>query len=230
MPKRRYSIRDKLVTMAQAYTQREIAELIGVSPRTVRRWKNEGVQPAAYLPEIQKAEKRLQRTFEREHKRVAADARRDRRAHPQAPRLEKKLRVLPVGHRRELNVYERGKKTGRTRKSSWINYDVRAWNIKEIHALVAALRDEGRIVQLIYKIPKGARYPKDARGRPGKVVGKTVRTGSPPLNLEGMDDGELLDFLLQYAEPEKSAKARSIMYVGALDQNAAREPNRGPRK
>lgn len=233
MPKRRYSLRDKLVTLTQAtkfvevrgrpkmvprYTQADIAGKLGVSTRTIRRWKNEGVRPAEYRPEILAAEKRLQREFERERKRVAAEAGRDRRAHPNAPRLEKKLRVLPEGHRRQLKVYERGRDTGRTRSSEWINYDVRAWNVREIFDVVKALRDEGRIIQLVYKIPKGARYPRDARGRPGKVVTKTTRTGSPPLDLSNLDDGELMDFLLQYVDAEKGPKARSLVYVSALDQ------------
>lgn len=189
--------------------------MVGKSVRTIRRWKNEGVEPSRARPG---AIKRLQESFELEHKRVARAQARDRRAHPGAPRLEKKVRVLPQGMRRALNEYVGGKRTGRLVESDWINFDVRRQSIEDIHALVRALRDDGRIVQLVYRIPKGGRYPRDSRGRAGKVVSKSTRAGSPPLDLSNLDDGDLMEFLLQYTDAEPGPKSRQILYVAALDQ------------
>lgn len=218
MARSRYSIRDKLLTLAQAMTQKQIARELGISERTVRRWKNEGVEPNRALRRVARAETKLQRSFEREHKRIVEDIRRDRRKHKGAPRIEKKVRVLPPGERQQLRVYRAGRDTGQLRTSEWINYRVEALGLKEIFEIVRALRDEGRIVQLIYRIPKGARYPDDARGKPGRVVKQSTRTGSPPLDLSNLDDGDLMDFLLRYVDAEPGPKSRRILYVSALDK------------
>lgn len=216
MARIRYSTREKILALAQRYTQKEIAKRLNIGERTVRRWKNEGVEPAT-----RERAGRLQRSFEREHKRVRQELERDIQRHPGAPRIERKVKALPRGVRRALKVYERGRETGDYRESEWLNYDVSKMLPREIHAILAALRDDGRIVQLIYKIPKGSRYPKDPRtGRPGRVVKKSTRTGSPPLDLSNLDDGELMDFLLQYTDPEPGPKSRRIMYVAALDRKA----------
>lgn len=217
MPKRRYSLRDKLVTLSASFTQRQMAARFRISERTIRRWKNEGVEPNRNLRHIVRAvDDRLQDEFEREHKRVVKNLRDDRRKHPDAPRLERKLKILPEGSRRELKVYERGRDTGLTRASDWINYDVRAMNTAEILEVMKAIRDEGKLMQMVYRIPKGARYPRDARGRPGKVMNKSTRTGTPPVDLSNMDDGDLLDFLLRYTDAEPGPKSRRILYVSAL--------------
>jgi transposase len=217
MAKRRYTLRDKLVTLSQAYTQKQIAKQLGVSDRTIRRWKNEGVKPAVALPEIRGSLYNLQASFERERKRLTKMLREDRRKHPGAPKLDKVLRILPPGHRRKLREYKAGRETGKKRDSEWINYDTAKLDFDEIFQLVQALRDEGRIVQLIYHIPKGARYPRDSRGRVGKPVSKPVRVGTPPLDLSNMDDGDLQEFLLRYVDAEYTSKSRRIVYVSALD-------------
>jgi hypothetical protein len=213
MARRRYSTREKILALAQRYTQREIAKRLNIGERTVRRWKNEGTEPSTPA-----RAGRLQVSFEREHKRVTQEQTRDARKHPGAVRL-KRAKVLPRGMRRVLPVYDaKGKKTRRHRESEWINYDTAKLSVEEIHAVLVELRDAGRIVQLIYKIPKGSRYPRDPHtGRPGKVVKKSTRSGSPPLDLSNLDDGELMDFLLQYTDPEPGPKSRRIMFVAALD-------------
>lgn len=213
MARRRYSTREKIVTLSQSFTQKKIARMLRVSERTVRRWKNEGVEPAT----PQRAA-RLQRSFESEAKRVGAALRRDIRKHPEAPRIEKRVRVVPKGERRVLAERAAGKKTGRFVESAWINYDVSKMNVKEIHAILAALRDDDRVVQLIYKIPKGGRYPRDARGRPGRQVSKPVRTGSSITDLSNLDDADLMDFLLTFTDPEPGPKSRRILFVSALDR------------
>lgn len=228
MPNRRYSLRDKLVTLSQAHTQREMVRMFRISERTIRRWKNEGVEPNRNLRRIVRAEGKLQDAFERERKRVVKALRDDRRKRPGAPRLEQKLRILPPGMRRELKVYERGRDTGRLRLSDWINYDVRKMNVTEILEVVKAIRDEGKLMQTIYRIPKGARYPRDARGRSGKVVSKSTRTGTPPIDLSNMDDGDLMDFLLRYIDLKPGPKSRRILYVSALAVDPKYPPDDEP--
>ncbi len=218
MARSRYSLREQLLTLAQSMTQKEIARALGISERTVRRWKNEGVEPNRAIRRVQRAEGKLQRSFEREHKRVAEKLRRDRRKHRGAPRIEKKLRVIPPGTRRQLRVYRRGRDTGKFRPSEWIGYKVEALNFREIFEVVRALRDEGHVVQLIYRIPKGSRYPDDKNGRPGRVVKESTRAVSPPLDLSNLDDNDLTEFLLRYVDAEPTPKSRKLIYVSALDK------------
>ncbi len=214
MARSRFSTREKILALSQRYTQKEIAKRLGIGERTVRRWKNENVEPSTKA-----RAKRLQQDFEREHKRTAQELRRDAVKHPGAPRLEKRLRALPRGTRRALKVYAKGRETGAFRESEWLNYDTSKMSVREVHALLAALRDDSRVVQLIYRIPKGSRYPRDPRtGKPGKVVKKSTRTGSPILDLSNLDDGELMDFLLQYMDAEPGPKSRRVVYVAALDR------------
>lgn len=205
------------MTLSQAMTQREMARQFRVSERSIRRWKNEGVEPNKSLRHIRRAvDVRLQDEFERERKRVTKNLREDRRRHPGAPRIEDKLGILPPGSRRELKEYERGRDTGRTYASDWINYDVSRMTPQDILEVMKAIRDEGKLMQMIYRIPKGARYPRDARGRPGKVVSKSTRTGTPPVDLSNLDDGDLWDFLLRYTDAEPGPKSRRILFVSAL--------------
>jgi len=43
---RRLTTRERVLQLSQRYTQAQIADKVGVSVRTVRRWKNEGVEPS----------------------------------------------------------------------------------------------------------------------------------------------------------------------------------------
>jgi transcriptional regulator with XRE-family HTH domain len=223
MAKRRYSTRDKIVALSQRFTQAQIARKLRVSERTIRRWKNEGVEPSKTKTA---SVAKLQSQFERERKRVAQSLERDRAKHRGAPRLEKRVAVLPIPERRAIRQYRGGKWTGKYRESDWLNYDVSRLSFAEVHALVVALRDQGRVVQLIYRIPKGGRYPRDERGRPGRVVDKATKVGTPITDLSNLDDGDIQDFMLRFVHPEPSAKGNRFLIVAALDKGRVKKRRR----
>jgi transcriptional regulator with XRE-family HTH domain len=198
------------LTLAQKYTQAQIAERIGVSTRTIRRWKNEGVEPNKYRPQSVAAAHNLRIEFEREHKRVVTAQRRDAVKHPGTPQLEKSLTVLPEGKRRLLNEYKGGKKTKRKIDSGWINYNVSKLPVNDMLKTLIALRDAGQYVQFIYRIPKGGR---SANGR--KAGSKPVRTGTPPIDISGMTNGDLAALLGDYQGLERGPKSNRVLYIGA---------------
>jgi hypothetical protein len=66
MPRRtQYSIVERIMILAQRHTQKEIARMLNIGERTVRRWKNEGVQPST-----KEREQRLTRAAADERRRV----------------------------------------------------------------------------------------------------------------------------------------------------------------
>jgi hypothetical protein len=232
----RTSARAKLVLLAQTYTTREIARMIGAGERSVRRWKNEGKEPRKPV-----VAKRLQKVYAREAETVRRELRRDKIAHPSAhPKAE---HLPPVrGVRRMLKERVINRKTGeavatgREVVSSWINYDVRGWNVREIHALLVSLWEAGgnRDVQFIYEIPKGGRYP-DRSGKPGRAVSKRTRTGSSPILLSRTgttpvpfslieSEAELLDLILHFVDAEQGPKSRRMVYVAINDAGAKAPP------
>jgi transcriptional regulator with XRE-family HTH domain len=233
---RRYSAREKILLLAQREVvdrrtgetrpirSREIAKRLGVSERTVRRWKSGESKPR----EDNRA--KLQRVFRSEAASVRAAQARDHAKHRKSVAPEK-LPIVLRGTRRMLKERRIDRKTGRMVEtgreveSSWVNYSVRGFNLRELHALLIPLWKAGRVVQLIYEIPRGARYPVGKDGKaPGLTTRKKTRTATEPEALWLMrSEEELLQWLMQYVSPEPGPKSLRPLFL-AVDDN---KPKRG---
>jgi transcriptional regulator with XRE-family HTH domain len=138
----RRTVRDKVALLATRYTQKQIAEKLGVSTRTVRRWKNENVQPARVQTEA-----KLRSLAASVRKTLQAQARKARAPLPNVP--------VPPKARRVLRLDPSDPKLVRRIDSDTVSYDVRGMSMQDIRAILRWLRDRDRIVRVIYKIPKG---------------------------------------------------------------------------
>lgn len=208
--------------LAQGETSKAAAKRLGISERTLRRWKNEGKAPSR-----DKAAKvaRVFRGLEQAASK-ALDA--DRRRHKNAPKLNaKKLPTVPRAIRRKLTVYKTDRKTGKRSDSGervdspWINYSVEGWHFSEILALLTQVWEQGFTFQFIYEIPKGGKY-EDRNGKT-RVVRKTTRVGTAPIPayaFEGPED--LADFLSRYIPMDGGGRlARRMIYI-AVDEKKLR--------
>lgn len=208
--------------LAQGKTSKVAAKRLGISERTLRRWKNEGKAPSR-----EKAAKvaRVFRGLEQAATK-ALDA--DRRRHKSAPKLNaKKLPVVPRAIRRKLTVYKTDKRTGKRSDSGervdspWINYNVEGWHFSEILSLLTQVWEQGFTFQFIYEIPKGGKY-EDRNGKT-RVVRKTTRVGTAPIPayaFEGPED--LADFLSRYIPMDGGGRlARRMIYI-AVDEKKLR--------
>lgn len=197
--------------------QREIAAKLGVSVRTFRRWKNEGIEPR--FP--QRAAK-LDRVYAREARSIRASLARDRARHPEAP----DLREIPPVHASRRKLKERdprtGQETGREFDSSWLNFDVRGWTLRELHDLLVRLWRQGARrnldFQFIYLIPAGAHYPKK-KGERGTRVQRSTRTGTTPIPFRMIEsESELLELLMRYHASVQGPRTLRLLYIAVNDK------------
>lgn len=201
-----------------APTMAQIAREVGVSIRTLRRWKNEGVEPRNAA-----SAKKLVRVASRAQGQTARELTLDKRRHPRAVRFTRKdMPVLPAGHRRQLRRYGRKKgrvvDTGKTYESSWINYAVHGWNFRELGALVAKIWRSKHPFQFIYDVPAGGSLPKSG-DKPARRVRRTTRAATAPINPYAFrSEADLMDFLNNYIDYEQGKLSRRMVYV-AVDDN-----------
>lgn len=208
------------VTMART------AKELGVSVRTLRRWKNQGTEPGAVS---QRAAKRLQKLSSSVAATTSAQLERDRRRHPRAMKITRaEVPLIPRGHRRQLNEYVRGKATGRTYESSWINYSVRGWRFSEVLALVWRAVKAKKIFQFIYSVPPGVRIVGYDHEQSGGVRRVTTRTATAPIDPYSFESQEsLADFLLRYLDMEEGRLSRKMLYIGVDDKQVHWKDDQG---
>jgi hypothetical protein len=238
---RRHSTRERVLTLLArerlvynrktrehervSVTMARTAKELGVSVRTLRRWKNENVQPGAVS---QRAAQRLKSIAASVAATTSAQLARDRQKHPRAMKITRAaVPLLPRGHRRELKEYGRDKRgnvkaTGRTYESSWINYSVRGWRFAEVLALTWEAVKKKKIFQFIYSVPPGGRrigYDHEQGGR----VSKTTRSATSPVNpYDFTTQADLADFLSRYLDLEEGRLSRRMLYVAVDDNHAHR--------
>jgi transcriptional regulator with XRE-family HTH domain len=138
------SIRAQVLTALQEYTQKELAERLGVSTRTIRRWKRGETEPGN--PFVRLA---LRDEFRAERDRIRRINRRMRA--PDPPEVEVPL----FGDRRKLVEYDsHGRDTGERYDSDWINYNVTRLDRDELFGILKVLRDRNATVQIIFRVRK----------------------------------------------------------------------------
>lgn len=187
------SARDKIITILELYTQKDAAKILGVSTRTIRRWKNEGVTPSKNLaPKLNANYDKISRSIKRSNKKTTT---------------VKTGRIIPIGTRRTLKVYNRRREhTGDYTLSDWVTFEVSKLSKDDIIYFLQQLREQGRIVQIVYLIPGGSEaYPKQ-------------RAGTPMTDLSGATDKQFNAFLngfLTYAHFYKPNT--NVLFISVLD-------------
>lgn len=203
---------DKRTKESRQITQKELAKILGVSDRTLRRWKAGETKPdAANL-------RKLDRAYRKDAEEAKKFQRRERRKH-KAPALAKPIRASRrmLKERRYDPRAGRNVPTGNVYPSDWINYDVRGWNLREIHGVLVQLwkkAPDGHF-QFIYFVPKGARYPSSDPRKPGKIMRHSLRTATAPVPFYTIEsEEELLTLLLRYIPEEPNARTVQMLYLG----------------
>lgn len=199
----RYSARDNIMAVLQGRTQREAAAFLGVSERTIRRWKNEGVQPSRQHAPV------LSQGAARARKSIRDSARKIPTITP-VPRIP----VPPRVTRRTIHVRDiRGQPTGQMRLSDWASYDVRDMENTDIHVLLKWARDRNAVIQITYHVPKGGT----------SLGGRELREGGNAstslIDLTGMNDVDLWEEIEHVTHIAKGANRR-IIAVNILDKRA----------
>lgn len=148
-------------------TKRELARILGVSPRTVGRWLADESKPRADTLE------RLRPTLQKQHAKSRRVAERlNRKADADPPFTQ-----IPVAGVRKM-IAERdieGNKTGREYSSDWVNYDVSTLDTRALFDFLRGLAERGAKVQIVYKVPKGGTslggrdYPNGGQASTGAV-------------------------------------------------------------
>lgn len=196
MARRTASTRAQVLTVLQRYSQREAADRIGVSTRTIRRWKNEGIEPRNPFVEL---------ALRDEYGRVAGSIK--RRNLKTAPGAHPPDTDIPVyADRKEIVERDkRGEPTGQYTDSDWVNYNVALLNDDDIVDFLERLRKRGKgqMVNIVFHIPAGRRYPG------GPVVAKSQRGGTGPMSLYGRNIGETVHAITK--------AGLRILWVGVVD-------------
>lgn len=189
---------------ALGLTQTQIGKRLGVTSRTVRRWKNEGVTPnAAHAAKLTREGGRAREEVRRLNRRVARGA-----PVPVGP-------VLPPGTRRKIRLRDReGRDTGRTRSSEWVNYSVKGMGRAQIMALFASLNAQGATVQLLYDAPATDPYFEGRVTHEQLRDRQKIRGGSVPEILSKIPAARLEQF---YRE-EFGVAGRVPLYIAVLDR------------
>lgn len=205
-------------------TMTKTAKEIGVSVRTLRRWKNENVTPAKVKA---RSVKKLVEKSGRTAATFARTVAKDRKTHKGALRIDAlKIPYIPQAHRRKLKRYAKDRKSGRVQdtgeeyESPIINYNVRGWNFKEIAALIFQIWKARRPFQFVYEVPAGGNLPASGQYKARRVM-KTTRASTAPINPYWFTDpDELVNLLNRYIDFEVGPHSRRIVYISVDDGRA----------
>lgn len=181
MPKKKrplvYTVQDKVLTVLQLHTQREAARLMGVSERTIRRWKNENVSPCkSYSQSLTRTAARERRAIERHGE--------SRSQNYEPPKLR-----VPVPAQRQTRR-DPGDQTGKRRVlSDTVIFDVRKLRPEDVTALVNYYRKKRGSFRVIFRLPSG----------------KKSKFGSPPMvgSSEARNVSTGWEFMAQFTTEEK---------------------------
>lgn len=215
-----YSVRDRVMMLLQTMTQKQAAQKIGVSERTIRRWKNnEKWAPTAKAPVVPTRfdDERLTRESHRERQRVQ---RANKRVVGTKQIVPRGVPVLPPAQRRILRVYRAGRPVpGQFRTSSWVNYDVRKLNRSSMIALLRPFAGRDYRAQFIYEAPlSSALSGYVVRDSTGKA--KRVRTASAPEYLgDVVTDTDLISLI----DTHFFGRGRVPLYIGIHDRVIAKK-------
>lgn len=220
-----YSVAARVAVLLREHTQKEVARQLGVSERTIRRWKNQEKRSPSARAAIRPShavEPRLTEASNRERRRIVQHN--VRLSHGRQP-IPRNVDVLPVGERRSLRNYRQGKWDGTYRESAWINYDVSGLNTNTMLQMLSTFSGEDISVQFIFRAALdepgvSGRVIKDSGGRP-----LYLRAASAPEYMGDIeDDSQLADMI----DENFNRPGRRAMYIAVHDR--ARAPVIAKRK
>lgn len=203
----------QIIRLHAPYTQKEIAKFLGVSERTVRRWKNQEVLKPSPLSQKKLVQKSTQ---SREHLL--------RRAHEEAKRgrVKYKLpRVLPsVQISRQLKkIRDReGRETGEYTVSDWLTLHVEFLTTAEIARLVINFQRQGNYQFVtVYKVPPAGDSP-EPRKKPltSKEKRHSRRVGTRTERLNDFTEADLIAYFDAIMLNNAENYTRKILYVRLL--------------
>lgn len=221
----RFTVQEQTRTALTAYSRREIAEKLGVSLRTLRRWANEGGKPAsadkrAALDALaSKSRQAVNRTIRRQGDLVAPTAipilpeRRKiiarelggaaKGTRQQFTRAELLARGFRISDARKLKSGKYSVFVPELRRSDWSNYNVAGRSQGDMLALMRVAARENRTVQLLVKGPPSTEYPTG------------IHYTTPMPLYDEMEDDELL-----YMLEESLGFGEDVLEIGVLDEGA----------
>lgn len=144
MTRQRLTTAERVRVLTARATMAEAAKAIGVSVRTLRRWKNEGKEPGDA-----DTRRKLVQASTRERAKILRAGRTgsDRYEVPNVP-------VPPPTQR--VRWRDREDPTGRrTVRSDTIAHDLRGMTIGDVLRLLRYYADRGAMIRIIYRVPKG---------------------------------------------------------------------------
>lgn len=132
--------RERVLIMLDAHgTLGRVAEILGISIRTARRWKNEGTEPTKpHREQLVKKSKTAIRVVKKK-----------------SPQPSRTFPVPLKATRRQLRKYVNGRWTGEYFASHWLNYHVSTLDYERMLDLLRVMRDGARDIQFIYLTAKG---------------------------------------------------------------------------
>lgn len=217
----RLSARDRIAALATlGYTQKEIGRRLGVTDRTIRRWKA-GRRPNDD-PRKPPREVKIPAALDRKLSVQASAARREVGAHnrglARGSPTPRDVPVLPPGMRRRLQARDaHGRAVGGTYQSEWVNYSVKGFTSAQIMAVLHSLNKQGAQVQLIYSAPATDPYFEGRVTHAQRRAKLKIRGGSVPELLSKVRASAVEEFF----EREFGVKGRTPLYVAVLDPKGA---------
>lgn len=188
----RYSTRDKIALLSTVYTQKEIAARLRVSVRTVRRWKNEGVEPRKPPESLTRETANVHRQL----RRAANKARAPLPRVPVPPKVARVQRLDPADPKLQRRI-----------ASDTVSYDVRNMTESDIRRVLRYLRDTDRIIRMIYKIPRGGT----------SLGGRDYPKGGQASTDWEADYGEFSNADIDGLLSQVFANSRRLLYIMVID-------------
>jgi len=197
----RRSTREKILTLLQDHTQAEVAKRLRVSTRTIRRWKNDGVNPVAHNA------KRLSNAVSRTISQIKKMDSEYGVVYKKTGKVLRKpiptvnLPIQLIGRRRVMHDIV----TGEPRLSENVFFLVDKLSEKDIHNFLKTIRDSGKYdaYMLIGIVPYGGTSPEGSQLSVGDRFGHVpeqffYKQKGRIQKISDIDIAQKLDYVLRH--------------------------------
>jgi len=178
----------QVVSLSAPRTQKEVGRMLGVTDRTVRRWKNEEV-----LQPMRRHARKLAELSRHERERIYRETRLVASQGKTKYRLPRDLPPLPASRRLLKERDVQGRETGRYKPTDWLWFDVKRLRASEIVDLLLAFQRQGNYMfQVLFRLPANA-APRGGTDPAITSFARNEMTGTEQLRLH--DAESLQNFL-----------------------------------